>query len=184
MKEKKTNAISNEIIKRAQRGDIAAFEEIVYFYDKRIYFFCHRYLSTKEDIEDLSQDTFMKIFRNINRYNFKSAFSTWVFTITKHTVYDFLRKKRRSKDQVKLDDLGFEFGIVSTDSVDHLHSKIDIELALQKIKPNYKKVLELFYWRGFGYGEIAKTMKIPVNTVKTYMARAKKSILDHLKIKK
>jgi RNA polymerase sigma-70 factor (ECF subfamily) len=175
-----------ELIKKSQQNDKIAFEQIVLLYEKRVFNYCRRYLNVEEDSEDVTQEIFLKVFKKIRSYDFKSgSFSTWLFTIARNTTYDWLRKKRRIKE-IKLDDLPINFetkldsGIYKYNS-DAIHRKIDLKLALVKIRPDYQKAIRLFYWSGLGYKEIAKIMKIPLNTVKTYISRAKKSLSIYFK---
>jgi RNA polymerase sigma-70 factor (ECF subfamily) len=184
MRIEKKEIINDDLIRRAQQGDISAFEQLVYFYEKRIFNFCIKYTNSKEDAEDLTQEIFWKVFNNINKYNFQYAFSTWLYTIVKNSIYDMLRKRKKTRHVKYIDDLEAN----SETTVDfqaykktekEIHNKIDLSLALSKIRPEYEKVLKLFYWKGFDYKEIGRIMQIPLNTVKTYISRAKHSLLSY-----
>lgn len=182
MKTSQLNIIDNELIRRSQQNDLVAFEKIVHFYEKRVFNFCLKYTNSKEDAEDLTQEIFWKVFKNIRKYNFKHAFSTWLYTIAKNSIYDMLRKKRKIGFIKNIDDFDVDSKIAldfqtSKKPEKEIHNRIDLALAFSKIRPEYEKVLKMFYWKGFDYKEIGKIMQIPLNTVKTYILRAKKSLL-------
>jgi RNA polymerase sigma-70 factor (ECF subfamily) len=174
--------IDDELIRKSQKDDFVAFEKLVLIYEKRVFNFSLKYTNSREDAEDLTQEIFWKVFKNIKKYNFQYAFSTWLFTIVKNSIYDMLRKKRKRGHIKNIEDLeakpetivGFQ---TYKKTEKEIHNKIDVALALSKIKPEYERVLRLFYWKGFDYREIGKIMQIPLNTVKTYISRAKKSLV-------
>lgn len=183
---KKSSKINEEIIIRSQARDIEAFEQLVSYYERKVYFFCLRYVGIREDAEDITQEIFFKTFKNIKRFDFSTSFSTWLFTISKNTVYDFLRKKRRYKAMFIETDINIleSKAKLSWDKTNKISAKVDVENALAKIKPQHRQVIKLFYWGGLPYKDISQKMKMPINTVKTQISRAKKSLSLYLKNEK
>lgn len=183
MKTKSIN-IGNDIIQQAKAGDMKAFEQIVLFFEKPLLNFILRMTYKMEDAEDLTQETFIKIYKNLDKYDEKYKFSTWVFTVAKNTVYDWMRK-RKNHELYIIDDEEKPFESFYPDKKAEdinrfKNKKIDLENALNKIKPIYRSVLTLFYIQGFNYKEISQIHKIPLNTVKTYIYRAKLVLRNQL----
>ena len=169
--------IDQNIVKNATFGDKIAMKEIVKQYEKPVYHFLFKMTQNVEDAEDLTQETLLKIYRKINKYNSTFKFSTWVFAIAKNTAYDWMRKNK-NRELLIINDTENLFEPISIKKVDSPEYEaksgiIDLKKAMDKIRPVYKSVLDLFYIQGFSYKEIASIHQIPVNTVKTYIYRAK-----------
>jgi RNA polymerase sigma-70 factor (ECF subfamily) len=170
--------IDKNILIRAQKGDLSAFEHILSFYEKAIYNYCLRITKNSANAKDATQETFIKVYTHSKNINPEKNIKTWIFTIATNTVYDLLRSKKR-KNEVNLDE--------NVETIDNLHSyykeegiESDIEKALSQINPEYRKVLLLFYQQGFGYQEIADILEIPINTVKTHISRGKEQLKEFL----
>jgi RNA polymerase sigma-70 factor (ECF subfamily) len=176
-----TTVIDKDILIRAGKGDLEAFEYILSFYEKAIYNYCLRILKNSQNAKEVAQDTFIKVYTHRKVIDPAKNIKTWIFTIATNTAYDFLRSKKR-KNETSLDEeletnsifatyySGKEEGLVS-----------DVEKALDQINPEYKKVLLLFYQQGFQYQEIADILEMPINTVKTHISRGKEELKEILK---
>lgn len=162
--------IDRQIIEAAQQGDEAAFAKILGHYEQPVYRYILRMVSRPADAEDLTQETFIKVYFNLASFDPARRFSTWLFTIATNTVYDWLRK-RRGRPELLYDQLPETTGSQTTYT--SIGSKFDIMTALQKLRVEYRAVLLLYFDQGYSYQEIAETMNLPINTVKTYLFRAK-----------
>ena len=172
------DSIDKEILIRARAGDADAFEQILSFYEKAIYNYVFRIMKDPQTAKEITQDTFVKVYTHRKTIDPEKSIKTWIFTIATNTAYDFIRAKKR-KNEISFDEdnetiSSFEAyypkeGLVS-----------DVDKALDQIKPEYKKVLLLFYQQGFEYKEIAEILEIPINTVKTYIKRGKEELKDKL----
>lgn len=175
------NISDQELVSLAKKGDIKAFEQLVFRYEKPIFGYVKRFLTHKESAEDVTQEIFIKIFRSLNTFNSEYKFKTWIYTIATNTVYDWLRKAKKSKELFIIDDPDINFETISEDApYNKLEDKELIDNALKNIKPVYQSVIVLFYRDGLLYEEIAEVLKVPINTVKTYMSRAKKALGEEL----
>lgn len=170
-----------ELVLLASKGDIKAFEQLVFRYEKQIFGYVLRFINQKENAEDVTQETFIKIFRSLKTFDSEYKFKTWIYTVATNTVYDWLRKAKKSKEMFIIDDPnnGFET-IDENDSYNILENKELVDNALKNIKPVYQSVIVLFYRDGLIYEEIAEVLKVPLNTVKTYLSRAKKALREEL----
>jgi RNA polymerase sigma-70 factor (ECF subfamily) len=179
-----------EIFTSAQNGNLFAFNELLFLYEKEIFGYIYRLVRQKQDSEDLTQEIFIKVYKNIKSVESEKNFRAWLYKIATNTVYDFWRKKM-GKVEISFDKLetfaftnneqnhGLETNYAYLPSV-NMDSAREVEMALANIKPIYKAVLLLFYKEDLSYKEIAKILEKPINTVKTYIRRAKKALKDEL----
>lgn len=178
---KSSNNSKTEQLAGAGAGDIESFEEILFAYEKRIFNYIFSIVRQKQDTEDLTQETFIKVFKNLKLVDPTSNFKAWLFRIATNTAYDWFRKKGRQPELLIIDDpeSGFET-IDENFSYRNIESAKDLEDALNSLKPAHRVVLLLFYRQGFSYGEISSILSLPLNTVKTYLHRGKKALKETL----
>ncbi len=172
-------AINPEIIISAQNGNIDDFENIVSYYEKPVFNFIYRMVGNAVDSADLTQEVFIKLYLNLHRYDPEKKFSTWLFTIVQRTVFDWLRKKRRSTELLVVDDPK-KFVEPAAEKDHNFANKIDVEKAFSHLKEKYKAVLMLYYWQGYNHQEIADILHRPMNTIKTLMRRAKQAFKQEI----
>ncbi len=166
------------LIKEYLDGDEESFRIIIDKYTPSIYNFSIRFVGV-EYAKDITQDVFLKVWKNIKKFdNKKASFKTWVFTIARNTITDYLRKKKMvsfsSLDGV---EESFESGIVDEVILpDEVLMKLeDRELLnnlLDGLPNNYKEVLILYYQEDITFKEIGEMLNKPLNTVKSYHRRA------------
>lgn len=175
----KMENIEKSILLRAQKGNLEAFEYILSFYEKAIYNYCLRILKDPAYAKDITQETFIKVYKNRKLIDPEKNIKTWIFTIATNTAYDFLRGRKR-KNEISLDP---ENETISSLETYYPREGLvqDVEKALTQISPEYKNVLLLFYQQGFAYQEIADILVMPVNTVKTHLSRGKEQLKEKLK---
>lgn len=170
-----------EIVVLAVKGDIKAFEQLVFRYEKPIFCYIQKFIVQKENAEDLAQETFIKIYRSLKTFDPEYKFKTWIYTVATNTVYDWLRKAKKNKELFIIDDPDNSFETIDeSNAYKLLEDKELVDNALKNIKPVYQSVLVLFYRDGLQYEEIADVLQVPINTVKTYMYRAKKALSEEL----
>ncbi len=185
-----TDKEKNLIIK-CQAGDYDAFEVLVKTYSDRAYSVAFGVMGNHHDAADMTQEAFIKVFRNIKKFNFNSSFNTWLYRIVKNTCIDELRKKKR-KPAISLDaeiegDSG-DFSIqISDDSADiqkileeQETSRVLME-ALEQLGEKHRSVLVLADIKGYDYTEVASMLELPVGTVKSRISRAREKLAVILK---
>jgi RNA polymerase sigma-70 factor, ECF subfamily len=178
-----TNESKNdiELVKLAlQKADnfcfiIEKYEKKLFWYIKRISNFCD------EEIEDLLQEIFIKVYRNLNNYNNKLQFSSWIYRIARNETISLFRKRKKQLSDVSLDwdidenllkQLKFDFNIYNELDNKELNKQIYKILNLMDLK--YREVLIYKYFEEKSYEEISDITKKPVATVGTLINRAKK----------
>jgi len=160
----------NEIIRRCQQGEIAAFEKIFQHYKQPMYSVARGVLSRHEDAEDALQEAFVRTYRYIAKFQFKSSFSTWLYRIVINTCYDQLRKIRRSKEQ------NFNEAIDIAEHNTSIETKMNLEQALSMLPKKMRTCFVLFAVQGFKQEEVADIMNTKVGTVKSQVFAAKQKL--------
>lgn len=132
-----------------------------------------------EEVEDILQEAFIKVYKNINSYDSDFKFSTWLYRIVRNETINHWRKNKKRFEDVQLDiSEDFIFNLkADIDLVDELDKKLikeDIAKALNKLPFKYKEVIVLRYMEDKDYQDISDIIKKPVNTVGTLLNRAKK----------
>jgi RNA polymerase sigma-70 factor (ECF subfamily) len=177
----KQKEIYKNLLNSAKKGDIDAFEKILLLYEKAIFNHIYRIVSNKKDAEDLTQETFIRLYEKRSLINPDKNFKSWLYKIATNIALDFLRKKTRQKELFLIDSDQEPFETIDEeDSYYRIERTYDLERALSKLKLIHKTVLLLFYRDDFDYEAIAKTLDVPINTVKTHLYRAKKELKEIL----
>jgi RNA polymerase sigma factor (sigma-70 family) len=174
------------------QGDEKAFPELVRRYQDVIFRFALSFCKSKQDAEDIAQNTFIKVYEHLPKSKTHLSFKPWIFTICTNLCKNLARKKR-SFNFTELEYTnteGHTQSVIDTisdkkaDVQDFLHKKelkVIIKTAVDKLPEQYKTVIIMRYFDDFSYKEIAEILKIPLNTVKTNLKRAKTKLETHLK---
>lgn len=171
-----------ELIMRVKKGSIPAFERLVKIYERRIFNYLYRVLGNRTDAEDLTQETFIKLYANRRSIDPDKSFRSWLYRVATNTAYDLFRKRKGWRESFIIDDLERPYETPdSSSSYDTMETAKDVEQALTRLKPTYRTVLLLFYKEGLSYEEIAGTVNLPINTVKTNIRRGKQALGEILK---
>lgn len=176
-----------ELVRLAQTGAEAAFEELIRRHQQRVAALVGGILRHREDVEDVVQQIFMKVFVSLKRFDQRSAFSTWLYKISLNECWDYLRKKKvrplayeadLSEDQVSLLE-----GIVSADRgaqgpEERAQVRELLDRMLEELPDQDRQLLVLKEMEGFSVQELAKILDLNVNTVKVRLFRARGRIMD------
>ncbi|MEO8232136.1 MAG: RNA polymerase sigma factor [Ignavibacteriota bacterium] len=169
----------NELIINAQNGDVLAFEELMYRYDKMVLRIALKYTGNSDDSKDIYQDVFIKVFKGLSNFQFKSEFSTWLFRIATNTCITFKRKYNMTKHFSLNDDEDSNF-LSSIPDDESLPDKLvanseqgeKIDAALNNLSPNQKMSFLLKHYEGYKIREIAEMMNCKEGTIKKYLFEA------------
>ena len=163
-----------QIIEKYLSGEEAAFSELVKKYLKPIYNFIFRFVYDRDIAEDLTQETFVKVWKNLKKYDPDKKFKTWIFTIAKNTTFDYFKKKKEIPFSSFADEEG-ESWLENIEDENFLPDEIlerkniaeELDKILQKLPPHYRAILILYYKEEFSLHEIAEILGEPYNTVKS-----------------
>ncbi len=185
------------LIRAAQEGDEQAFEQILTLLEAQVYRLAFSMLRHKQDAEDATQETFIKLWRTLPSYRFECPILPYVLKMTRTTVLDMQRKiERRREHELSLtleNDQGerVELDVADTDvqndPVAHL-SKMEliaqVRQAIEDLPPEHRDILLLKDMQGLSYEQIAQTLDIQVGTVASRLSRARKKLENILKKRK
>ena len=177
-------------VKSALNGDQQAYAELLSRYKDSIYFMLLKIVNNKDDAEDLTIEAFGKAFKNLHQYSPKYAFSTWLFKIANNNCIDFLRKKKSIT--VSFDNNPSEIGIDNNisfkasnlnpeENMIKSQKTIIMRNIVKKLKPRYKNLIELRYFKEYSYEEIATELDLPLGTVKAQLFRARELLYNILR---
>ena len=179
------------VLKALNNHDQKAYAELMSRYRDMVYFMMLKMVHNREDADDLTIEAFGKAFKNLHQYTPNFAFSTWLFRIATNNAIDFIRKKKGktfSIDKGFDDGDGGEFNIdIKSDELDPEENLIKkqkgllIKEVVDSLKPRYKELIELRYYRELSYEEISAELKIPIGTVKALLFRAREVLYNILK---
>ncbi len=174
------------LVEQAKLGNEKAFSSLLNRYRDSIYFMILKMVNNPSDAEDLTIEAFGKAFRFIDSFTPDFAFSTWLFRIATNNCIDFIRKKQLSPspiDQIQEDIDNMTVNIQSDlpDPEERLINDQKIAVLreiVSQLKPRYRRLIELRYFKEYSYEEIAKEMKLPIGTVKAQLFRAKSLLFN------
>lgn len=172
-------------------GDQNAYAELMQNYRDSLYFMLLKMTNDPTDADDLTIEAFGKAFKNLHQYTPDYAFSTWLFKIASNNCIDFIRKKKKytfSIDKGLTDDehedLSNKLPSDIPDPEENYIRKQKIKLmrqVVEKLKPHYKRLIELRYFQELSYEEIAEELQLPLGTVKAQLFRAREFLYQILK---
>ena len=180
-----------QLIRRAQQGDNSAFEQLLLLHQKKVYNLCLRMSANPDDALDLSQEAFLKAWKNLSQYQFEASFSTWLFRLTSNVCIDFLRRKKRRQETSLTEtyedsDDGAEFSVPDAQPLPEQQAitketQLELAQAMARLAPDHREILQLRVIEGLAYEQIADILDIRVGTVKSRLARARLALRKILK---
>lgn len=164
------------LIRKCLKGDETALTFLFKHYLRPVYIFVFRLVKDKQDAEEITQETFLKAWRNLKKFDLKKSFRTWIFSIAKNTAFDFLKKKKEIlllNDEENSPVLEMpDPGLLPSEILDQKKLKEILEEAIQQLPLKYQMVLFLHYNDHFTFQEIAEILDESINTVKSRHYRA------------
>ena len=185
-------ADEEKLVRKAQKGDVEAFEKIISDYRSLVFNVSYRFSGNAEDAADMSQEIFIKLFKNINSFRFQSKLSTWIYKIATNTCLDIVKKKKRdlaafSLDSDMEDEDGKSFSSEVADSAptpDVVAERNEmtnaVNRAISMLPDDYRFAIILRDIQGLSYDDIAEVVDCSVGTVKSRISRGRKNLREIL----
>lgn len=174
-----------ELVRAARGGDEDAFETLVRSHEKKIYNLCCRLCGNAEDAADAAQETFVSAWRALPFFREESNFATWLYRLATNASIDLMRREKRHRAPVSLDDE--EQSVDAVDeaaSPDSLYEKKELReavlRAMETLSDEYRRILVLRELQQLSYQEIAEILDMDLGTVKTRIHRARKNLRNAL----
>jgi RNA polymerase sigma-70 factor (ECF subfamily) len=177
--EKSRNDSERSLIQRARRGEERAFATLFQLHKKRIYSVCLRMTRDVADAEDLTQEAFLQVFRNINSFRGDSAFSTWLHRIAVNTVLMKLRRRTipglvSLDEPVSAESPSLKRDVGKTDpSLSGAIDRIALRRAAQELPAGYRRIFDLHEIEGYRHHEIAQLLQCSIGNSKSQLHKAK-----------
>ncbi|MES2393748.1 MAG: RNA polymerase sigma factor [Acidobacteriota bacterium] len=184
-----------EVAKRCLAGDAAAWEQMAKSQHRRIYGICYRFTGSATEAEDLTQEAFLKVYRNLSSFDpEKGGFTTWVTTLTRNLLVDNYRRSRMDRASESLDETyeGEENGPTKAERladsgrtqeqhVSGLELRAQIQEALKQVSPELREAVILRDLEDMDYKDIAEILGVPQGTVKSRISRGRAELARLLK---
>lgn len=183
MNGKNSDTRDEELASLVQSGDISKFGMLVERYEQKLLRYGKKFLSSKENIQDVVQEVFLKAYENIRSFDSSLKFSPWIYRIAHNAFVNILRKNSRNPLQF-VDFDTFISHPIYEDPVIEEKERAEIrkflDKGLEKLSPNYREIIILYYLEEMSYKEIADILRIPTSTVGIRLRRAREALKKHL----
>ena len=176
------------LLKRAQKGDMDSFEQLIEKYQLKAYNIAYRLMGNEEDAKDALQESFIKVYNSLDKFRGDSKFYTWVYRIVSNTCHDLLKKNSKNKKVISLTNyLNKEDGETRDiedpghtveEIVENKEKSKDILAALNKLSDTHKEILIFRDVQGFSYEEIGDILNCTEGTVKSRISRARMKLKE------
>lgn len=167
------------LISNALKGDMDSFSNLVLKYKNRIYTFLLKMTLSKEDAEELLQEVFISIYKNLYRYNNTWSFSTWIYRIAANSFNNFYKRRKRTPrfdDIHDISDISCSFEDCPEVIYEMRENYSQVVRLINQLKPDQKMALILKHVKGFSYKEIGRILDISPEAARMKVQRAKESI--------
>lgn len=183
----------NKLIVAAQNGDRSAFEELVYKYDKNVLGIAYSFINNNEDAKDIYQEVFLRVFKAIKKFEFRSEFSTWLYRITTNVCLTYRSQKKKyaytsldeETDEEDSNPRSLSDTLTDNQTPDNnaVNSEIGtkIENGLDKLSPQQRLVFTMKHYNGYKIKEISTMLNCSEGTIKNYLFMATQRMREHLK---
>ena len=179
-----------DLINKAQNGDESAFNELVCRYDRSVLSLALKYVNDRDDAKDIYQEVFLRVFRGLKKFQFKSEFSTWLYRITTNVCLTFVKAGKRQTMMRINNDMETETVDDITGADDESNSPEEILLrsefrnsvneALEKLSPKQKMIFILKHFEGYKIREISQMLNSSEGTIKKYLFEANHKLRSQL----
>jgi RNA polymerase sigma-70 factor (ECF subfamily) len=168
-----------KLIDAIGKGDTKAYAQLVNHYKDLVYTLAIRMLKHREEAEEVAQDTFIKVFKSLDKFKGDSKFSTWIYKVTYNTCLDRIKKNKKYLNDVAIDEFTFNKLDTIDNALDNLIKEEKhtlIKNCINKLPEDSSALLTLFYFEELSLDEISKIINIEANTVKVKLFRARKKL--------
>ncbi len=172
-----------EIIEKVKKGDIEVYSYLVQKYKNVIFGLIYKYTNDYNETQDLAQEVFIKMYKQINNFKFQSKLSTWLYRIATNICIDWDRRRNKNVKILHLDE------VITIDNTIDLEDKIIFKEQQEKVRAivgsledKYKLLIVMYHFHNLKYKEISDILQIPQRTVETRLYRARALIKKQFKI--
>ena len=170
-----------ELVRAAAGGDTEAFERLVRTYENKIYHLALRMCGSSEEASDIAQEAFLAAWRALPSFRGEANFATWLYRLTSNAAIDYLRRQKKERGDMSLDDEDLGLDAVDTgpgpqDAAERTEVRTAVAAGLQQLSEGHRQVLVLREIQGLSYEEIADVLEVDLGTVKSRISRARTAL--------
>jgi len=178
-----------ELVRRCLAGEERAQRELISRFERQVFSLANRMLRQREDAEDVTQETFVRMFRALDRYDANRSFSAWLFTIAARLSIDVIRRRKvRPVPLVRLDTDSQEESIIDVADTapgpeivaQHGREEARVQALIDTLPPHYRIVVVMRHQQDLSYEEIAEALHLPLGTVKARIHRARALLAERV----
>ena len=180
------------VLSARETGNQKAYAQLMEYYRNSLYFMLLKMTNNPSDADDLTIEAFGKAFKKINQYTPEYAFSTWLFKIASNNCIDFIRRKKKTvfsmnndfNDMHESNNIVDKIPSLTLDPEEKIIKKQKIKMmrdVVERLKPHYRTLIELRYFKEYSYEEIATELNLPLGTVKAKLFRAREFLYNIIK---
>jgi len=180
------------VLSARETGNQKAYAQLMEYYRNSLYFMLLKMTNNPSDADDLTIEAFGKAFKKINQYTPEYAFSTWLFKIASNNCIDFIRRKKKTvfsmnndfNDMHESNNIVDKIPSLTLDPEEKIIKKQKIKMmrdVVERLKPHYRTLIELRYFKEYSYEEIANELDLPLGTVKAKLFRAREFLYNIIK---
>lgn len=170
-----------QLVKKVREGSQDMYSEVIKRYEAKLWHYLRKFIANPDELEDVLQVVFIKVYKNLYAFNTNKKFSSWIYRITHNEAINQIKKYKNRKiplNEVEYKIIDEKIDIETTANNKLLKQKLETELF--KLKLKYREPLILFFLEEKTYQEISEILKIPKNTVGTLILKGKKSLKQNL----
>jgi RNA polymerase sigma factor (sigma-70 family) len=156
------------------------FRLLIKKYQESLYFHIRRMVESHDDADDVLQNVFIKIFRNINNFQQQSSLFTWIYRIATNECLTFIEKNKRSRSTISIDDNQMSLGIVANASIDASKTLASLDQAISRLPEKQKLVFNMRYYDEMSYQEMSEITQTSVGALKASYHHAVKKIEEYV----
>ena len=168
-----------ELIRLAQQGNTEAFGQLVAEYQRAVFNIAYRMVGNRQEAEDVAQESFVKTYQALERFDRERPFAPWLYRITTNTALNWI-KRRRPEAELEEETLhvsatdGPEAQTIAAEASERLRT------AVAALPPNYRAAIELRHFQGLTYQEMSEVLGVPLSDVKSWLFRARRRLRETL----
>ncbi len=173
---------SVELVKKIIQGDSHKFYDLIEENKRLVYNIVGRMVANRADREDICQDVFVKVYRNLGSFHFESKLSTWIARIAFNTCFNYLKKKKvplfddNAPDGETVQSALLDFAATPEQAAVKGDIARRVQSEVENLSPHYRTIVILYHLEEMSYAEIAGIMDLPAGTVKSYLFRARQQL--------
>ena len=170
-----------ELVRAAAGGDTEAFERLVRTYENKIYHLALRMCGSADEAADIAQEAFLAAWRGLPSFRGEANFATWLYRLTSNAAIDYLRRQKKQRGDLSLDDEELGLDAVDTapgpqDAAEGAELRSAVSEGLRRLGEDHRQVLVLREIQGLSYEEIAEVLALDLGTVKSRVSRARSAL--------